>query len=370
MQKNITTYWLTFPPCQLSKAVQWLEKADFEAKIVIAGNSTTLRFSRLAAHTYPGNHDITLDNAFYLKHGESFHNKKLEDPAKCRALFDSSPTITYLQHGSAAIRLAHDDGPGTEFTVFGSPYCPEYRTWAFMYPRRGQSYPETSTATSRSATQLWAAIPSDIDILVTHTPPRAHCDDNHGCDALQETLSRVRPRLHVCGHVHQGRGAERVRWDTDGLSSTEEAATEISVEKWVDPNPDPASAKMSLVDLTARGGKRPLDFHDSAPTSAAGSGCGAPDLPDPIQRVSESQDRVGSDGPVEGLGAPGSTGSGHAPKSGDTTKSTGQLGTMDRAGRRETCVVNCAIVANGWPHVGGKRFHKPIVVDIDLPAWR
>jgi hypothetical protein len=37
-------------------------------------------------------------------------------------------------------------------------------------------------------------------------------------------------------------------------------------------------------------------------------------------------------------------------------------------GRRETCVVNCAITATNWPHTGGKKFNKPIVVDLDLPV--
>lgn len=39
-----------------------------------------------------------------------------------------------------------------------------------------------------------------------------------------------------------------------------------------------------------------------------------------------------------------------------------------RLGRRETCVVNAAIMANSWG--GPKRFNKPIVVDIDLPVWQ
>lgn len=38
-----------------------------------------------------------------------------------------------------------------------------------------------------------------------------------------------------------------------------------------------------------------------------------------------------------------------------------------KMGHRETCVVNAAILANGWG--GRKRFNKPIVVDIDLPVW-
>ena len=35
--------------------------------------------------------------------------------------------------------------------------------------------------------------------------------------------------------------------------------------------------------------------------------------------------------------------------------------------RRETCVVNAAVLANSWG--GRKRFNKPIVVDLDLPVW-
>ncbi|KAL2142570.1 hypothetical protein VTI28DRAFT_1016 [Corynascus sepedonium] len=311
---------------ELSKAVQWLEKADFEAKIVISGN-----------------HDITLDPEFYAKHGSSFHNQCPQNAAECQSLLTSSRTITYLRNNSATIRLERPDGPRTTFTVFGSPYSPQYGTWAFMYPRPGQELDASSSdgaaGASSSAAQLWAAIPHSTDILVTHTPAYGHRDDSFGCEELRQALARVRPRLHVCGHVHQGRGAERVRWDTGNLRTGDGmTAAELSVEQWEDPNPDPTSAKISLVDLTGRGGKRPLDFND--PESA-------------------SQDSVGSCDPTERhedvtLG----------------TQSTGQATRMSREGRKETCVVNCAIVATSWPHTGGKRLNKPIVVDLDLPVWR
>lgn len=40
-------------------------------------------------------------------------------------------------------------------------------------------------------------------------------------------------------------------------------------------------------------------------------------------------------------------------------------------GRRETCVVNAAMMATSWPYkvVHGNKYNKPIVVDIDLPTW-
>ncbi|KAL2256384.1 hypothetical protein VTK26DRAFT_1752 [Humicola hyalothermophila] len=347
---------------EISKTIQWLERADFEAKIVIAGN-----------------HDISLDPDFYSKHGPSFRNYDPQDPERSQSLLASSPTITYLQHGSATVRLSDPKGPATEFTVFGSPYSPEYRLWAFNYRRsnRGPDDSETHNAamTSLSAADLWAAVPEDIDILVTHTPPHGHCDDAHGCPDLQKTLAKVRPRLHVCGHIHQGRGAERVRWDTDDLDPEQNVAREAAVEQWQDPNPDPASPKISLIDLTARGGKRPLDFHDPAPPTEAvdGGSC----LSDPSRRVPcspcvsepESQDRAGLKDSARG---DDTTSICQAPDWGTDSgaNSRRQPRSVCRQGRRETCVVNCAIAATAWPHIGGKRFNKPIVVDVDLPVWR
>ena len=41
-----------------------------------------------------------------------------------------------------------------------------------------------------------------------------------------------------------------------------------------------------------------------------------------------------------------------------------------RLGRRETCIVNAAIMASSWPYrsENKRRYNKAIVVDIDLPV--
>lgn len=42
----------------------------------------------------------------------------------------------------------------------------------------------------------------------------AHLDaDRYGCYALLFALWHVRPKLHVFGHIHAGRGVERIKWD-------------------------------------------------------------------------------------------------------------------------------------------------------------
>ncbi|KAL1902751.1 hypothetical protein Sste5346_000661, partial [Sporothrix stenoceras] len=185
---------------ELVRAVAWLEKAEFECKIVVAGN-----------------HDITLDEAFYAHHGSHFHNQMPQSSDECRALLDSSPTITYLCHESVDIRLKSNKGPHTKFTVFGSPYSPRDGTWAFSYERvNDQASPSLTTINPRPLTggTLWSEIPNNADIVVTHTPPQSHCDwsstrgRSMGCTELLGALRRVQPQLAVCGHVHEGWGAE------------------------------------------------------------------------------------------------------------------------------------------------------------------
>jgi Icc-related predicted phosphoesterase len=50
-------------------------------------------------------------------------------------------------------------------------------------------------------------------ILVLHSPPRGHCDTNSGGDhfgseALLGAIEEKRPRLAVCGHIHESWGCE------------------------------------------------------------------------------------------------------------------------------------------------------------------
>lgn len=335
---------------ELSKTVQWLEKADFEAKIVIAGN-----------------HDVTLDKAFYAEYGSYFHNQPPQSPDACLDLLTSNPSITYLDHSSATIVLGKDPSLRTSFTVFGSPYSPKDGLWAFGYdrtnaesstPSKSKLSDEVPSRTLPKSGDLWSAIPLDTDIVVTHAPPYTHCDEAVskrralGCEDLRRALWRVRPKLAICGHVHEGRGAERVRWDIHGASGA--PYTELAVERWEDPGAGPKNNKMSLVDLTSRGGRHPLDNDGST----VGRGWSV-----------DSQGQGGAcehfdDATATALPGFGTRGVGGNP---DVSVRCDREALCSRMGRSETCVINCAIAATNWPHSGGKRFNKPIVVDLDSP---
>lgn len=82
--------------------------------------------------------------------------------------------------------------------IWGSPWQPWFMNWAFNLPR-GQKLAE-----------VWSKIPDDTDVLITHCPPYGILDvvygDHVGCEDLAKALQRIRPKLHVFGHIHQGYG--------------------------------------------------------------------------------------------------------------------------------------------------------------------
>lgn len=88
---------------------------------------------------------------------------------------------------------------------YGSPWQPEYRNWAFNLPRG-----------SVELRAKWKAIPDDVDVLITHTPPNTVRDlvwprgEAAGCAQLRWRLEEISPILHTFGHVHEGRGDEMV----------------------------------------------------------------------------------------------------------------------------------------------------------------
>jgi predicted phosphodiesterase len=86
--------------------------------------------------------------------------------------------------------------------VWGTPWQPWFFDWAFNLPR------------GEPLAQKWSLIPDDTDVLVTHGPPMGVLDktlrgESVGCEALRDALVRVRPRLHVFGHIHEAYGVHR-----------------------------------------------------------------------------------------------------------------------------------------------------------------
>ncbi|RLL94830.1 hypothetical protein CFD26_102887 [Aspergillus turcosus] len=262
-----------------------------------------------------------------------------------------SPSIVFLQHQSALVRLTEADGPKTIFKVFGSPYSQFTGNWAFGYE-------------SADAAALWGQIPLDADIVITHTPPHSHCDSLStggpvGCKALHQALSKVRPLLAVCGHVHEARGYERVKWWSLSSTNARPEQTELHVMRGVLPPRE--SKKQNLVDLTGKKAER-LD-NDGYSVYAD------PDLPTASFTPSQNALLLPSITASTSMMPDSPQQSQYTPLP-SLSSLIGDTGSDEiRSRRKETCIVNAAIMASKWPHRGGRKFHPPIVVDLELPTW-
>jgi Icc-related predicted phosphoesterase len=69
-----------------------------------------------------------------------------------------------------------------------------------------------------AATEMLAACP-DGAVLILHSPPMDHCDSaggggNFGSPALLRAIEEKRPRLAVCGHIHESWGCESTIGET------------------------------------------------------------------------------------------------------------------------------------------------------------
>lgn len=130
------------------------------------------------------------------------HEIVLMDLNRRAELLAKYPNLTFLQDESTLVPVR-----GRVLRFYGHAQVSRHGTPAFTHPR---VHPRDAAS---AAPRLWPHVPEYVDVLVTHGPPAFHLDGfMWGCPALLHVLWRLRPAVHVFGHIHNGRGVERLRW--------------------------------------------------------------------------------------------------------------------------------------------------------------
>lgn len=152
---------------EIIKFLDWFSDLPYERKIFIAGN-----------------HD------FYFEHY----------PSQVKELLKDYPSVTYLEDNMTLLGEEWE-----EYTdrpkVWGSPWQPRFFNWAFNIDRDSDQLEDK-----------WNMIPPDVDILLTHGPPKGILDYvardhyNAGCERLMPKIYDIKPKIHVFGHIHEGYG--------------------------------------------------------------------------------------------------------------------------------------------------------------------
>lgn len=210
-----------------------LKEIDAPVKLVIAGN-----------------HDKSLDRDYVLSHLELERITMREGFARWMAARElwTSPEgrahkegITFLDEGHHQVDLPN----GASINVYASPYTPEFYDYGFPYERNEDRF--NSPAFVLSDAKGIAPYPitdlssgrRPVDIVITHGPPHARMDRPEpnlyaGCPHLLRAVMRARPLLHCFGHIHEGWGAELVRWSeaADAVTATSSTIKDWSSAGW------------------------------------------------------------------------------------------------------------------------------------------
>jgi len=161
---------------EIENFCKWFDGLDdYDTKVFIAGN-----------------HDWG-----FIDREPFFIHKSVLIPRRTEEILNSYKNFEYLRDSSVEVQIG-DEKP---VKIYGSPWQPEFYNWAFNLPRMGDQLK-----------QKWDLIPMNTDILVTHGPAWGYVDKvigqtkNLGCELLAERIKVVKPKIHVCGHIHSGHG--------------------------------------------------------------------------------------------------------------------------------------------------------------------
>lgn len=159
--------------------------------LIVAGDCTT-QDSRQCWHHFSSYLDRLDYKRIVLVAGN--HDGHLADD--CEWVLSILPRrVTYLQDEL----LMLEDGT----KIYGFPWTPTFHDWHFMIDR------------GPVMRKMVQRIPDGIDILVSHGPPRGILDGvpingneklgfrHMGCDDMAEELKRIRPKVHLFGHIHE-----------------------------------------------------------------------------------------------------------------------------------------------------------------------
>lgn len=125
-----------------------------------------------------------------------------------------SQDIIYLEHEVAVVE---------GLTIFGSPYTPTFGNWYFNKDRG-------------KIARYWEILGTNIDILVTHGPPKGILDltenrdyslEQCGDSALYKKIMEIKPKFHIFGHIHDFKGCRNAGMlKRDGITFINAAVVE------------------------------------------------------------------------------------------------------------------------------------------------
>lgn len=187
----------TGQPTEVADFIGWFSEQPYKYKIFIAGNHD-FGFEPKAYGK-----KCEKDGTFYFR-GATLKKGLQQDYRRLCKKFG----VIYLQDKSITIE---------GYKIYGSPWTPEFCDWAFNYKKFNtikfsDIYLKSDCYKTPHAEEVWARIPDDTDILITHGPPLGVLDVGSdmrlGCSYLAERVNQLDLTAHIFGHIHESHGTK------------------------------------------------------------------------------------------------------------------------------------------------------------------
>lgn len=173
---------------EITNFTKWLEKQPFQHKIVV-----------------PGNHDILLDEEQYEVLSSHWHEVK-ESSKDAIEMLKNVCSLGFHEIMEFEVR-------GYVLRVFISPFQPRQPK-----SRHPMAFGKVR---GKELKEKWKTLydSKNIDIVLTHTPLHGVMDisfgNKHiGDEELLKAVKKVKPSIHIFGHVHECRGIEKLNRNT------------------------------------------------------------------------------------------------------------------------------------------------------------
>lgn len=142
---------------ELEDFAEWWNRLNYELKIIV-----------------PGNHDSQFSKLY----------------TESRSIFDNKTQVLIQSKFLLPCGLS----------IYGTPFIPSRKPGSFMLLR--------DSAELRAERNL---IDKDVDILISHGPPKGILDvesgsESCGCRFLRDVVLKEKPTIHVFGHIHESGG--------------------------------------------------------------------------------------------------------------------------------------------------------------------
>jgi Icc-related predicted phosphoesterase len=114
------------------------------------------------------------------------------DTAFCHFLYPTAEDYFFMENTHLLVDAAWEY---KGYVFYGTPWTPRLKDM--------ETYCDAYMQSESFLRRRFMHMPDEIDVLITHGPPKGILDNGCGSEALREAIEKRKIRRHIFGHIHE-----------------------------------------------------------------------------------------------------------------------------------------------------------------------